>query len=288
MKFGINEVFDSLEVAFDGKKVSIAFVGILLTILVSLVSAWVGTMASNAIVYVVLQIVSFLILLAIIACADGAVGYMAYKDLTMGEKLSIKDGLAFSKNNIKTLLLTPITIGIVFIVLFFVEYLILLLAKIPALQIVLSIFTIPVVLFNAILILAAVISVLMMFAIIAVDASGPVSNAKKIYSLVKNAPLQTFASIILSVIIAAPVLIGILLLLFGADVISVALFGSASGIFADMAAMDIPVLAGSAQISWAIFAVFASLLSLYAFSYVLTVIHTCAVNVYLSLKEKIK
>ena len=55
MKFGLNDVFDSLEIAFDAKKIVFELCGLLIAILGYLLLSWLGTLTNNVIFYSLFQ-----------------------------------------------------------------------------------------------------------------------------------------------------------------------------------------------------------------------------------------
>ena len=287
MRFSVNEVFDSLEIAFDIKKVAFVYIGALIAVFGAALILWLGNITGNLIVSIIFQLIAVIFFYIVFVVVSGGISITNYKELTSGEKLSIKQALSYCKENIVSLFASPLLLIISIAAVAGIEYIIFLLGRHSIGQIVLSIFSAPILILNIALILMLIFGLLMIFEIIAVDASSPVGTIKKIHTIIRKAPLQVIMYFAPVMVIGMLVVVSIVGIFFGALLLTLTLVGSASGIFAEMAAADVASFSLHTQIAWTIFSIFASILGGLILSFPFVFIKACALSIYLAIKERI-
>ncbi len=289
MNFGLREVLDSIEIAFDKKKVLYMFLGIVVSVLVFVLVVYIGGISGNGIVSAVSQVLGIILSFVIIALVNGAVSRTAYKEITSGEALSAKDALAFSFRNFWALVLTPACIGAAALLVLVAEYAVFLLGRIEVLSIVFAALTIPVIILNIFVITFILAGIETSFAIIAADETGVLKSAGKTFTLFKKAFIQYLSGVAVILLVGIPVLLMLAALLLGSGLLSLYLFGWASGFTSLLsAAADGAPIPYLSQIAWSVFGIFALVLTLLLGSFKLVFLKTSLVSLYLSLKEKIK
>lgn len=287
MKIGIKDVFDCLEISFDLKKVAFTLGGLLVGMIGMFALLWIGGIPNNVPVFLICQLAGLLFALVCYVLVMGAVSIMGYKELTSGEKVSVWQALGTAKDNIWSFLLSPLAVALAVVLILAMEYVVFMLGRLAAGQIILSLLSIPFVLLNILLILALVIGYILVFAIVASEGSGVLSTVNRIYTAIKKAPLQIAMGVALVVVVGTPVVLVGYGALLGGVVATLAIFGAASGIFADMAASEIPSLSSSTQAAWSIFGFFVSLLAGMLGAFILVYIKTSAVSIYLNIKDRL-
>ncbi|MCX5749494.1 MAG: hypothetical protein NTZ10_04555 [Candidatus Saganbacteria bacterium] len=288
MKIGSREVFDCLEVAFDLKKVLFVFLGAAAAFLGAMLLLWLGNIPKNFALAVILQVIAAIYFYIVMIGVCGGTSIMVYKELTTGEKLSVKDAMSFSTKNLLALALSPVVWLAVSAVVLLAEYAVFMIGKFSAGQIILSLLTVPVILLNAFLLLFLLFGTLLLFEIIAVDGASALSAVGKLYALTKKAPLQILMCLVPVSIVGVLAGAFAFTIFLGSNIISLVIFGSASGLFAAMAAVEIPSFSPATQAAWAIFSFFVSILSGLIISYLFVFLKTSCVSIYMSVKERIK
>lgn len=288
MKYCLSDVYDSLEIAFDIKKVLFQFIGILLALTGLFLLLWAGGLAGNPLVSMSAEILGIIFYYLVVVSVAGGITFISYKELTSGEKISIKDSLLFVKNNWFPITVSPLLLLIAASVVFLAEYVIFMLGRLAAGQIVLSILSAPIILLNAAVILFTVLGIFIMFSIIVSEGTGTIATLNKTYVTLKKAYLKLLMALAPTLIIGSLVLIALFMSLAAGIVISLSIFGSSSGLFMELAAIEVPTLSTSMQAAWMIFAGFAALLISLLGSYKLVFLKTAAVSIYLKVKEDLK
>mgnify|MGYP001001388634 CR=1 len=288
MKFGISEVFDCLEVAFDRKKILFQLIGTALAAGSVFLFSWIGILTGNYVGSNIFNIIGLIMAFVLTAFTFTGVSRMAYKELTVGEKISVKDALEFSKKNTLSVILSPIMIAAAGGIVILAEYLVFLLGRFSIFQVIISIFSIPVLLINAVIILTLATGLFLVYPIIAVDGSGPFKTSKNILSAVISAPVKVLSGAALAALIGIPVISVLGGILFLANISTISMFGTASGIFEAMRATEIPFVPTTTYVAWSIFLVSLSVLSGAVLSFALVYAKTAAVSIYLSIKNYLK
>jgi len=288
MKFGISDVFDCIEISFDRKKIVFQLIGTAIAAGAAFLGVWLGSMSSNAVIASAAQLIGFVVAFLSIIVTLTAVSRMSYKELTTGEKLSAKQALEFCKKNISSIIITPLLVVLAAALVILAEYLVFLLGRFAVGQIFISIFSGPVLLINALIALLLTMGIFVMYPIIAVDESGPVKTLRKMFAVITSAPMQVLMSSSLATIIIVPVIASLAGLLSVANITTITLFGAASGIFAEMAATEIPAIATPTYIAWGIFVFSLVALSGAILSFSLVYVKTTAVSIYMNIKGRIK
>jgi|GEM_PF-1974327 len=288
MKIGSNEVFDCIEVAFDIRKAVFVLLGAAAAFAGALLLLWLGSASGNSALSLAAQLAAALYFYLIIVAVCGGTSIMAYKELTTGEKISVKDALDFSKKNFLSLVLSPVIWLAAPALVLLAEYVIFMTGKFAAGQIVLSLLTVPVMLLNAFILLFLLFGALLLFEIITVDGASPLASVNKLFALTRKASLQVLMYLIPVLIVgsfAAAAAFGVFL---GANILSLALLGTASGLFAEMAAVEVPAFSPAAQMSWSIFSFFVSVISGLILAGLFVFLKASNIAIYLSVKERIK
>jgi len=288
MKFGISDVFDCIEISFDRKKIVFQLIGTAIAVGAAFLGVWLGSLSSNGIIASAAQLIGFVVAFLSMIVTLTAVSRMSYKELTVGEKLSAKEALAFCKKNISSIIITPLLVVLAAVLLLAAEYLVFLLGRFAIGQIFISLFSGPVLLINALIVLLLTMGIFVMYPIIAVDESGPVKTLRKMFAVITSAPMQVLMSSSLATIIIVPVIASLAGLLSVANITTITLFGAASGIFAEMAATEIPSIATPTYIAWGIFVFSLVALSGAILSFSLVYVKTTAVSIYMNIKGRIK
>lgn len=288
MKYGINEVMDCLEVAFDRKKILFQLAGIALSAAAVVLFSWLGGLAAPGLAANALNLTGAFVAAAIMAVFLTGISRMSYKELTVGEKISPKEALEFSKSNILSLLLTPVALAASAGAVFLLQYAIFLLGRFSLVQVVISVFSAPVLVLNAVMILFLGAASLFIYPVIAVDESGPFKSSRKVLTAVFYAPAKLLAGVTLSALMGIPVILSLAGLLFTANILTISMFGSASGIFEAMKHTEIPFIPATTYAAWSVFLVSLSVLSGAVLSYALVYTKTAAVSIYLSMKNSLK
>ncbi len=287
MKFGLNEIFDALEIAFSVKKAALVLVGLIVALLGSALFFWLGTLSSGLLAWLA-NAAGTVLLYVLVMWLHGAVSVMAYKELTSGEKIEPVQAVSLAKSNLKSLLLTPLMAVLAAALVLGIEYLVFMLGRFYAGQLAISLISGILIFVNAAVILGLIIGFFLITEMITVDASGPVASFKKLLDVAKKASLQAVMYFVPVLLIGAGVVISGSMLLFSSTLVSLSLFGTASGIFADMAASEVPTFSVYTQASWAIFSVFTGLLSGLLLSFAIVFVKTSCISIYLSLKQRLK
>jgi hypothetical protein len=92
----------------------------------------------------------------------------------------------------------------------------------------------------------------------------------------------------IALVFGLPVIAIIFALFIIALISTLAMFGSASGLFTELVAVEVPSLSSSMQIASLIFSVSALAILGFIFSYVGVYFKTVVVTIYLKLKEQLK
>ncbi|MFA5103728.1 MAG: hypothetical protein WC527_00900 [Candidatus Margulisiibacteriota bacterium] len=288
MKYGVSEVFDCLDVAFDRKKILLQLAGIAISVGAVFLSSWIGGQIKNDLTANIINILGMVAVFLIMATIFAAISRMAYKELTVGEKLSQKEALAFSKKNLVSIIFSPVIIVAAGGAVLLAEYLIFILGRFSAFQIIISIFSVPVLLINAVIALTFALAVFFIYPIIAVDESGPIKTSRKILSAAVSAPVKVLCGSALTALLGIPVILSLASILFLANISTISMFGTASGIFEAMKATEIPSIPVTTYVAWSIFLVSLSALSGAVLSFALVFTKTAAVSIYLSIKSSLK
>lgn len=288
MKFGVSDVFDCIEISFDRKKIVFQLIGTAIAVGAAFLGVWLGSLSSNGVVASAAQLIGFAVAFLSMIVTLTAVSRMSYKELTTGEKLSAKEALGFCKKKISSIIITPLLVVLAAVLLLAAEYLVFLLGRFAVGQIFISVFSGPVLLINALIVLLLTMGIFVMYPIIAVDESGPVKTLRKMFAVITSAPMQVLMSSSLATIIIVPVIASLAGLLSVANITTITLFGAASGIFAEMAATEIPSIATPTYIAWGIFVFSLVALSGAILSFSLVYVKTTAVSIYMNIKGRIK
>lgn len=288
MKFGVSEVFDCLDVAFDRKKIVLQLAGIALAAGAVFLASWVGGSTGNGLSANILNITGIIAAFLIMVVVFTGISRMAYKELTVGEKLSTIEALKFSKKNLISIISSPVIIAAAAGVVFLAEYLVFLLGRFSIFQIIISVFSVPVLLINAVIVLVLALAAFFIYPIIAVDESGALKTSRKILSAAVSAPVKILSGLALTALLGMPVILSLAGILFLANISTISMFGTASGIFEAMRATEIPFIPTTTYIAWSIFLVSLSALSGAVLSFALVYIKTAAVSIYLSIKSSLK
>lgn len=288
MRFGINEVFDCLDVAFDRKKIVLQLAGMAIAAGIVFLSSWLGGLAGNGLITSIVNIAGLIGAILVMAVVFAAISRMSYKELTVGEKLPAKEALAFSRKNLASIILSPVIVIAAGGAVLLAEYLVFLLGRSSLLQIVISVLSAPILLINAVIVLAFVLAAFFIYPVIAVDESGPVKTSRKVLSAAVSAPAKVLSGAALTVLLGLPVILSFSGILFLANISTISMFGTASGIFEAMKATEIPTIPQTTFIAWSIFLVSLSALAGAVLSFALVYIKTSAVSIYLSIKSSLK
>ncbi len=286
MRIGFNEAFDALEVSADLKKIAFFFAAGLLALGGGRLLLWLGSITANPALSFVLNAAAALYLYTIWVIATAGISLMSYKELTSGEKISILATLTFCKKKAKDLMLSPLALAAVIALAAGVEYLLFWLGRFGILQIIFSIISAPVILFNVFCLFAVICALFLIIPIVVVDDCGPISATKKILSAAKSSWIQILMFIVPLVLVGLVVIASAAGLLSFAAALTLALFGSASGIFAELSKMDAAAISMQTQIAWQIYSFFAIVLGGAVFAFMAVFIKTAAVTLYLGIKER--
>ncbi len=288
MRYGINEALDCLEVAFDRKKIIVNLAGMVLSAGLFILVSWLGSLSGAEAVSTAANIVGLVSAWIVISLTLTAVCRMSYKELTTGEKISAAEALSFSKKHLLTSALSPALIALAAGAVLLAEYAVFMLGRYSLVQVAVSLFSIPVLLINSALILLAAVAAVFAFPIVAVDEGGIINTSKKIVSAVLSAPIKMISGVAVTLILGIPVLLALGAVLFTANISTISMFGTASGIFAAMKATEIPFVPGTTYTAWTIFLVSLSVLTGALVSYGIVYAKTAAVSIYLSIKSSLK
>ena len=288
MRLTLEELFDGFEVAADIKKISLVFAGTVLGWFIFMLFVWLGGLAKNDIVLALFSFAGYAINYVFCVIALSSSNRMVYKELTTGEKLTVKDGLDFTKNNIGSVIFSPVVIFLTIAAILAAEFLLFMFGRIDFGAVIISLLTAPAVMLNALLLACAVFGSILTLAIISVDESGIIATARKIYKIARQAsiPFIMYMSLALILGIAATAIIAIIFIL--AVTLSIMLFGAASQIFINLSAMDVPSLSLPLQAATVISVISIYLLAGLVFSYPTVLLQSFATSVYLKIKELVK
>lgn len=288
MRFGLDEVLDNLLISFDIKKVSLQFLGVFIALLCFFLFSWVANYISMPWLSIAWWSLGGTIVYVLFMLIHGALTSTIYKELTSGEKLDFKQSFSQSKKNLRAMVFSPIIFAVGLLIILGIEYLIFMLGKISAAAVLLSVFTIPFILLNALLLLAAFIEILLIVEIIIIDEAQIISALRKVINIVKKAPIQVIGNYGLVLIVGLIFAIITGGLLFAGSIITLSMFGSSSGLFAQLSATEIPFLPRAMQISYSIFSISMSIILGFLISYLFVFLKSNSVSIYLSIKDKIK
>ncbi|MEK7376785.1 MAG: hypothetical protein AABZ57_06460 [Candidatus Margulisiibacteriota bacterium] len=288
MRLTLEELFDGFEVAADIKKISLVFAGSAGGWLCFMLFVWLGGLMKNDIALALFSLVGYAINFVFCAIALSSSNRMVYKELTTGEKLTLKDGFEFTKKNIGSVVLSPVVILLVIALALAMEFLLFMFGRFELGAVIISLLTAPAIMLNTLLLACAVFGSILTLAIISVDESGIIVTAGKIYKIARQAsiPFIMYMSLALILGIAATAIIAFIFIL--AATITVLLFGTASQIFINLSAMDIPSLSLPLQAATLISVISIYLLAGLVFSYPAVLLQSFATSVYLKIKELVK
>ena len=288
MRLTLEEIFDGFEVAADIKKIALVFAGSLIGWVVFMLFMWVGGLMKNDIALVLFSVTGYVINYVFCVTALSSSNRMVYKELTTGEKLTVKDGIEFTKKNIGSIIFSPVVLFLIIAAILAVQFLLFMFGRFDFGAVIISLLTAPAVMLNALLLACAVFGSVLTLAIISVDESGIIATVTKIYKIARQAsiPFIMYMSLALILGIAATAIIALIFIL--AVTTSILLFGAASQIFINLSAMDVPSLSVPMQV-----ATFISVISIYilaglVFSYPAVLLQSFATSIYLKIKELVK
>ena len=288
MRLTIEELFDGFEVAADIKKIALVFSGTILGWVIFMLFVWLGGLTKNDIVLGVFSVVGYAIYYLFCVTTMASSNRMVYKELTTGEKLTVKDGFEFTKKNIGSVIFSPLALFLVITLALAVEFLLFMFGRFDFGAVIISILTAPAVMLNALLFACAVFGSLLTLAIISVDESGIIATVARIYKIARQAsiPFIMYMSLALLLGLAASAIIALIFVL--AVSITVLLFGTASQIFINLSAMEVPSLSLPLQAATIISVLSIYLLAGLVFSYPAVLLQSFATSIYLKIKELVK
>ncbi|MFH0887323.1 MAG: hypothetical protein V1843_04065 [bacterium] len=215
MKFGIDKIIETFELAFDMKKMVFMLVGLIIAALGIILNS----LVNNVIVGLLGAIWHYVFLMLTL----GGVCFLIYQDLKGKGKSSIKDAIDFVKNKAVALIFTPLVLllGIALVVL--IEFgVVWVLSLIPMLgEILVALIIIPMLIINVVLAMALFLGNALIPAIIAVDDSGIPATITKIFEVVRGAPILLISYLFIAMIIATFAVVGVVLVYVGGLFITV-------------------------------------------------------------------
>ena len=287
-KINISDVVDCLEISFDIRKILLEAIGLILSILILLAFFFIGNIANNGFISFVSYLIGFILSIFSFGITSVAISKMAYSELSIGEKLNWKEAISFSFKNWTKILLSPIIVLLIVAIFYFVQKLFFLLGNIPALAVIISIFTVPIVILNALLILFLALSTTFIPAIISVDNLSPIKIITRIYEILKTSTIKTYSYIALLSLIGGQVLLSGAIILYLATFIPFLIFSSSTGIFSAIYATELETFPVSISFAWVIFVLSILIILLAFISYSIVFLKTSLVNFYHSIKGNLK
>lgn len=212
-------ILRAIDLSFDRRKLSLAILGAIATVIVGGVFIWIGNQLARdtGILAMLFYLVGLIGAVATMAVFSGAITRISYGDLIGQPMHRISEALSLSLGRLPTLLLSPLLIVLGVAVAVLIEALTLLIGRIPILgELIVSIAFVPLVLFNAFLLIVVAVSVWLIFPIAIAENAGVIQAIQRTIELVRRAPGRIMLYLIMSALLSILVVAGAGLLLVSA------------------------------------------------------------------------
>ena len=216
---GFDLILRAIDLSFDRRKLSLAILGAIATVIVGGVFVWIGNQLARdtGILALLFYLTGLIGAVATMAVFSGAITRISYGDLVGQPVQRISEALSLSLGRLPTLLLSPLLIVLGVAVAALIEALALLIGRIPILgELIVSIAFVPLVLFNAFLPIVVAVSVWLIFPIAIAENAGVIQAIQRTIELIRRAPGRIMLYLIMSALLSILVVVGAGLLLVSA------------------------------------------------------------------------
>jgi uncharacterized membrane protein (DUF485 family) len=214
---GLDLILKALDVSLDRRKIAFAIAGLFLAFLGIYLFQWIGSKVDNDTVRIIFAILGLLIGWAISTIVSGTVAKMSYDELNDRPAQGWSAALSYSLSHWTSLVLSPLSLVIGFILIALVEFVVLLLGRIPYLGELWASILFPVlIVLNIFLILLVYLGWWLVPAIVAGEGSSMIDTLRHAEAAVRRAPGRLLAYLSITIILGVLATLIIVPLIYGA------------------------------------------------------------------------
>lgn len=287
MKVTLNEILDCMEVSFDIKKVGIVFLSLITITLVGMVIQYFKSIFGYNLITYLLLLSFVILLLTLVSLVSITICKLLYQELTIGERISLKSALIFAKDKLIRALSGLILFLIVGAIIYFIHKVIFLFGSILPLQLVLSLFTAPLILIDSVLLIFALVILAQFFPAISIDEMNIVTTFLRLFKIAKKLAVRMLASLSISVILGVMMIAPVFLAVVVSNLFILVLFIEGGSIFEALSATELPTLAIPTYYALKIFVVSSALVFIGFLSILMVFLKAICVNFYIKIKSSI-
>jgi hypothetical protein len=215
---GLDLVLKSIDLSFDWRKLALAILGIVATVLGGGLFIWIGNQLARdaGVLALLFNLVGLLIAMAINALFMGAITRLSYDDLTgQPAQRGLTTALLDAVPRLPTLFLSPLLLVLGVLAVIVVEAVLLLLGRIPILgEIIVALVFLPLILINAFLFIVLAASTWLIIPIAVAENAGVIPAIQRAIDLTRRAPGRIVVYLIITTFLAFFIVLGVGLLLF--------------------------------------------------------------------------
>jgi hypothetical protein len=211
---GLDLVLKSIDLSFDWRKLALAILGIIATVLGGGLFVWIGNQLAG-VLGLLFGLVGLLVAMAINALFMGAITRLSYDDLAGQPTLrGLTAALLDAVPRLPTLFLSPLLLVLGVVAVIIVEAVLLLLGRIPFLgEIIVALVFLPLILINAFLFIVVAASTWLIIPIAVAENAGVMPAIQRAIDLTRRAPGRIVIYLIITTFLAFFIVVGVGLLL---------------------------------------------------------------------------
>lgn len=213
---GFDLILRAIDLSFDRRKLLLAILGAVATVVVGGLFVWIGTQLARdaGILALLFYMVGLIGAVATMTVFSGAITRISYGDLIGQPVRSAGEALSAALGRLPTLLLSPLLMFLGVGAVLLIEALALLLGRIPILgELIVSIAFVPLVLFNAFLLIVVAVSAWLIFPIAIVENAGIIQAIQRTIELTRRAPGRIMLYLVMAGVLSIIIVVGVGLLL---------------------------------------------------------------------------
>jgi hypothetical protein len=214
---GLDLVLKSIDLSFDWRKLALAILGIVATVLGGGLFIWIGNQLARdaGVLALLFNLVGLLVAMAINALFMGAITRLSYDDLTgQSTGRGLTAALLDAVPRLPTLFLSPLLLVLGVVAVIIAEAVLLLLGRIPILgEIIVALVFLPLILINAFLFIVLAASTWLIIPIAVAENAGIVPAIQRAIDLTRRAPGRIVIYLIITTFLAFFIVLGVGLLL---------------------------------------------------------------------------
>jgi hypothetical protein len=200
---GLNTIFGAIDAALDKRKLGLAFLGIVTAVFGGGLFWYLGALlGDNLILTALFGFVGMLIVYVVATTFSGSLAWMGWQELAEDNRVTIKEALAFGRNNIVKLVLSPFALVLFGLAVIVAQLLLLLLGRIPYLgDLLVAVAFLPLILINTLLFIFMAVGAWMIFPVIAEEQRSVSKTIGRIVALVRSSPARLISYYLLALVI---------------------------------------------------------------------------------------